>query len=53
MKDLHPHQPKQPYSPPHLEQHTTWVQLTGVSLPIGTTALDNPFETLDFMDGEQ
>ncbi len=45
--------PKKPYSPPHLEQHTTWVQLTGVSLPIGTTALDNPLETLDFMDGEQ
>ncbi len=45
--------PKKPYSKPHLESHTIWVQLTGVSLPIGTTALDNPFETLDFMDGEQ
>jgi hypothetical protein len=45
--------PKKPYQAPQLEQHTAWVGMTGVSLPIGTNALDNPLETLDFMDGEQ
>jgi hypothetical protein len=44
---------KKPYQSPQLEQHCTWVGTTGISLPIGTNALDNPLETLDFMDGEQ
>jgi hypothetical protein len=42
-----------PYKSPRLEQHKTWIQTTGVSLPIGTSALDNPLEMNDFMEGEQ
>jgi hypothetical protein len=32
-----------PYKFPNLEQHL-WTNITGVSLPIGTSALDNPLE---------
>jgi hypothetical protein len=44
---------RKPYQPPQLEQHTNWIQTTGISLPIGTSALDNPLEKIDFMEGEQ
>ena len=44
---------KEPYQTPKLEQYTIWTQTTGVSLPIGTSALDNPLEMNDFMEGEQ
>jgi hypothetical protein len=40
---------KQSYSTPRLESHPAFVALTGISLPIGTTALDNPLEPMDFL----
>jgi hypothetical protein len=49
MKDRN----KVPYSVPKLEQHTVWVETTGVSLPIGTNTLDNPLEMNDFMEEQQ
>ena len=39
------------YQPPKLEQHHYHL-ITGISLPIGASGLDNPLE-LDFMEGEQ
>jgi hypothetical protein len=41
-----------PYEVPKLENQT-WTGITGISLPIGTSTLDNPFEMNDFMEGEQ
>ena len=50
---IQPTKKQNPYQPPTLEQHTNWQISTGVSLPIGTSALDNPLEMNDFMEGEQ
>ncbi len=41
---------KQIYTKPQLEQHQNFTVVTGVSLPIGTSALDNPLEAMDFME---
>jgi hypothetical protein len=41
---------KMPYLEPKLEQQNIWTQIIGVSLPIGTTDLNNPFEP-DLMEG--
>lgn len=41
---------KQVYTPPKLEPQQPYTWTTGVSLSIGVTAADNPFE-LDFMEG--
>jgi hypothetical protein len=38
------------YQPPKLEIHHGYTQITGISLPIGTTGLE-PIN--DFMEGEQ
>jgi hypothetical protein len=40
------------YQPPLLEP-CLWVQVTGVSLPIGTSALDNPLEVLDSTEDQE
>ncbi len=42
-----------PYQAPYLEQQKLYTLTTGVSLPIGTTGMDNPLEMNDFMEGEQ
>ena len=39
-------QSKQPYTPPHLEQHP-YSLVTGVSLPIGTSGLEPISDFLD------
>ena len=49
---------KQCYTPPALEPHPTFIVVTGISLPIGTSNFTNPLETdfltnLDFMETEQ
>ncbi len=49
---------KQSYTPPILEPHESYVLLTGISLPIGTSGITDPFEfdflnNMDFMEGEQ
>lgn len=41
----------QDYQAPHLEQQEQYALKTGVSLPIGTTGIDNPLEMNDFMEG--
>lgn len=40
--------PKPPYAPPTLESQPSFVLLTGVSLPIGTSL--EPLEPLDFLE---
>jgi hypothetical protein len=42
-----------PYSTPKLETHQTYIALTGVSLPIGTTGFENPIEMTDFLEEQQ
>ena len=51
MSDPNNTKPKN-YQTPKLEQQT-WTGITGISLPIGTSAFDNPLEMNDFMEGEQ
>lgn len=36
---------RQEYQPPKLEQHERFIQVTGVSLPLGTSV--SPFENVD------
>ena len=42
-----------PYSTPKLEKHQEFRALIGVSLPIGTTAFENPLEMTDFLEEQQ
>ncbi len=49
---------KQCYTPPTLEPHPTFIVVTGISLPIGTSAFGTSpeldfLENMDFMEGEQ
>ncbi len=49
---------KQSYTPPTLEPQPTFIVVTGISLPIGTSGITDPFEfdfleNMDFMEGEQ
>jgi hypothetical protein len=36
MKEPYPTPPKTPYTPPRLEQHPSFVTITGASFPFGT-----------------
>ena len=47
---------KQIYTPPTLESHPNYVVLTGISLPIGISGLDQQMDFLensDFMETEE
>jgi hypothetical protein len=44
---------KQTYQPPNLEQHATYVLVTGLSLPIKTTDFAEPLEMNDFLEEQQ
>jgi hypothetical protein len=44
---------RQTYQTPQLEQQTTYVLLTGISLPIGTSGTGNPLEMHDFLEEQQ
>ena len=50
--------PKQSYTPPILEPQPTFMMLTGVTLPIGTSGAFDPLDmdflhNMDFMETEQ
>jgi hypothetical protein len=44
---------RQTYQPPRLEPQVSYVLVTGISLPIGTSGLGNLLETNDFLEEQQ
>jgi hypothetical protein len=44
---------RQTYHPPKLETQITYVLLTGISLPIGTSGAGNPLEMNNFLEEQQ
>jgi hypothetical protein len=44
---------QQNYTKPHLEQHATFVLVTGLSLPITTTDFGEPLGMNDFLEEQQ